>query len=201
MRVLLIDNIDSFTWNLAQLTLSLGAECQVMCKDSCALDDVLEYAPDRIVLSPGPGHPKDAELSLEIINAVRDHTLTVPTLGVCLGHQCMGLAFGPLQIIGLAPIVMHGKTSEVYHTGTSIFRDIPSPFTVARYHSLIVQSLPDDFDLLAWTSVTQTLTPSHAQTIMAMRHISLPLIGVQFHPESFMTEYGATLMQNFLQWS
>lgn len=207
MRVLLIDNIDSFTWNLAQLTESLGAECQVMRKDACAIGDVLKYAPDRIVLSPGPGHPKDAGLSLEIIRAVRDRTLTVPILGVCLGHQCIGLSFGSAKAIGLAPTVMHGKTSQIQHTGTSIFRDIPSPFTVARYHSLVVTSLPKNFKLLAWTSSNNT-SPSPLGrgvrgegVIMAMRHTSLPLIGVQFHPESFMTEHGATLMKNFLSFS
>ena len=201
MRVLLIDNIDSFTWNLAQLILSLGAECQVMRKDACALDDVLKYAPDRIVLSPGPGHPRDAGLSRAVIEGIRDGVMHIPTLGVCLGHQCMGLVFGGVKAITKASEPMHGKTSLAHHTGTGIFHDIPSPLTVARYHSLVVSSLPTNFELLAWTSVIQTLTPSHTQTIMAMRHTSLPLVGVQFHPESFMTEHGEKLMKNFLSFS
>ena len=201
MRVLLIDNIDSFTWNLAQLILSLGAECQVIRKDECTLADVARFQPDRIVLSPGPGHPRDAGLSRAVIEGIRDGVMHIPTLGVCLGHQCMGLVFGGEKIITRAPEPMHGKTSLVHHTGTSIFHSIPSPFTVARYHSLVVSSLPTNFELLAWTSVIQTLTPSHTQTIMAMRHTSLPLVGVQFHPESFMTEHGEKLMKNFLSFS
>lgn len=198
VRVLLLDNIDSFTWNLAQLISQQGAECTVLSKDDCSLKEIKAYAPDRIVLSPGPGHPKDAHASLSILRAIRDHALSVPVLGVCLGHQCMGLVFGSAAIITKALEPMHGKTSLVHHTGVSIFHSIPSPFTVARYHSLVVSSLPKNFELLAWTSGVQALSPSQAQTIMAMRHTSLPLIGVQFHPESFMTEHGETLMKNFL---
>lgn len=169
------------------------------------MDNVSAYAPDRIVLSPGPGHPKNATLSNAIIESIRDGVIDIPTLGVCLGHQCMGLVFGGAKVIKKASEPMHGKTSTVHHTGTSIFYGIPSPFRSARYHSLIVSSVPKNFELLAWTMDSHLTRHGGGVmgggTIMAMRHTSLPLIGVQFHPESFMTEHGATLMKNFLAFS
>ncbi len=145
--------------------------------------------PDRIILSPGPGTPASAGVSLDIL---RELSQDIPILGVCLGHQCMALIFGGKHFVGRARNVMHGKTSRMHHTKKSIFHRIPSLFSAARYHSLIVKKLPKDFELLAWTE------QGTRKEIMAMKHWQLPLIGVQFHPESFLTEHGEQLMKNFL---
>ena len=146
--------------------------------------------PDRIVLSPGPGGPEEAGVSLDIL---RELAGSVPILGVCLGHQCMAYVFGGKSYVGHAAQVMHGKTSKIRHTGKGIFQRIPSPFLAARYHSLIVKKLPKNFELLAWTG------SGKKADIMAMKHTTLPLFGVQFHPESFLTDHGALLMKNFLR--
>lgn len=184
MRVLLLDNIDSFTWNLSQQIRSLGAECDVVRSDE--FDQKKMKGADRIVISPGPGRPEDTRVSLDVIRRFHE---SVPILGVCLGHQCLAVAFGDKKSVTHAPKLMHGKTSMVRHDGTGIFFGIPSPFKAARYHSLIVKKLPDHFRALAQTK---------EGVLMAMRHESLPVFGIQFHPESFLTEHGDTLMRNFL---
>lgn len=189
MTTLLIDNTDSFTWNLAQQIRALGAECNVVGNTAITIPEIQKMKPDRIVLSPGPGSPESAGVSLDIL---RELSGTVPILGVCLGHQCMAHVFGGKSFVSHAAQVMHGKTSDIRHTGKSIFQRIPSPFLAARYHSLIVKKLPKDFELLAWTGSGDT------KEIMAMKHRTLPLFGVQFHPESFLTKYGEKLMKNFL---
>lgn len=190
MKVLLIDNIDSFTWNLAQLIRSTGAECLVVRNDEVSVADIRAMKPDRIVLSPGPGGPKDSKISLD---AIRGFHESIPMLGVCLGHQCLAHVFGGSSFVGKTPRVMHGKTSKVFHDGKDLFKKMPSPFTAARYHSLIVKRVPNDFVMTAWTG-----TQKKPDVIMAMRHKTLPVFGVQFHPESFLTEHGKTLLKNFL---
>ncbi len=190
MKVLLIDNYDSFTWNLWQLISALGADCVVHPHDRISLDEVAALRPDRIVISPGPGTPADAGISCDVI---RRFGSTIPILGVCLGHQCVAAVFGGLSSVTHAPTVMHGKTSAVFHDQKSVFRGLPSPFSAARYHSLVVETLPSDFELLAWTG-----TQKNPDVLMGMRHKNLPIVGVQFHPESFLTEHGEKLMKNFL---
>lgn len=187
MRTLLIDNTDSFTWNLAQQIRSLGVTCEVIGNADITVEEIRKMNPDRIVLSPGPGSPEDAGVSLGIL---RELSSEMPILGVCLGHQCMAHIFGVPRYVGHAKSVMHGKTSLISHTGKSLFQGIPSPFPAARYHSLIVKKLPNDFELLAWTGAEKE--------IMAMKHTELPIFGVQFHPESFLTKHGEKLMNNFL---
>lgn len=196
MRVLLIDNHDSFTWNLAQQIRSLGAMCDTVRNDAITVEDVVRIFPDRIVLSPGPGGPEHANVSNDILRATAAGELQVPVLGVCLGHQCLGTIFGGKNNVGHAPIVMHGKMSEIFHTKKGLFQGIPSPFSAARYHSLIVKKVPKNCELLAWTGSKKS------PVIMAMKHRTLPLFGVQFHPESFLTKHGDVLMKNFLdgQW-
>ncbi len=189
VRVLLIDNTDSFTWNLAQQIRGLGATCEVVGNTDITISEVRVMKPDRIVLSPGPGSPESAGVSLDILCELSG---SVPILGVCLGHQCMAHVFGGKHFVGHAQQVMHGKSSKIFHIGKSIFQRIPSPFLAARYHSLIVKKLPKDFELLAWTGSGKT------REIMAMKHTTLPLFGVQFHPESFLTKHGEKLMKNFL---
>lgn len=206
MLTLLIDNTDSFTWNLAQQIRSLGSDCDVRANDAITVQDIRRMKPDRIVLSPGPGAPESAGVSLDIL---RELAGSVPILGVCLGHQCMAHVFGGKSFVKRALTVMHGKTSAIAHTTTSIFSGIPSPFAGARYHSLIVRKLPKNFELLAWTEIPPSPgcfselgggvgDGGTASDIMAMQHTTLPLVGVQFHPESFLTEHGNTLMKNFL---
>ena len=185
MSVLLIDNYDSFTYNLAQYLGELGAELVVKRNDEITLDDVRVMAPTHIVISPGPGNPNDGGVSLQLIREFADKT---PILGVCLGHQCIGAAFG--GEIKRAPRLMHGKTSAIHHDGRGIFKGIPSPFTAARYHSLIVEEpLPDMLQMVAFTTEGE---------VMALRHKIFPLFGVQFHPESILTEHGKEILNNFL---
>lgn len=200
MRTLLIDNTDSFTWNLAQQIRSLGALCDVVGNTDITVQDIRTMHPDRIILSPGPGSPEDAGVSLDIL---RELSREIPILGVCLGHQCMAHVFGGSRYVGHAKKVMHGKTSLISHAGKSLFQGIPSPFPAARYHSLIVKKLPSDFELLAWTTSPPSPIGGGAggggnREIMAMKHKTLPLFGVQFHPESFLTKHGEKLMHNFL---
>lgn len=189
MNVLLIDNADSFTWNLYQQIRTLGAECTVV-PSTVSLRTIHSLRPDRIVISAGPGSPSGSGVSLQVL---RDDAIRVPILGVCLGHQCMAHVFGGAKSVALAETVVHGKTSPVFHIRSSIFRGMASPFAAARYHSLLVTTLPKDFELLAWTGTQNT-----PREIMAMRHMHRPLVGVQFHPESFLTEHGDVLMKNFL---
>jgi len=184
--ILVIDNYDSFTYNLVQELGELGADLEVARNDQITLTEIRAMQPSHIVISPGPGYPKDAGISLDVI---RELGPTTPLLGVCLGHQCIGEAYG--GFVTHAPRLMHGKTSPVYHRRDPLFTGIPSPFVATRYHSLIVQeeSLPDELVLTAFTQNGE---------MMAMRHKIHPIVGVQFHPESILTEFGIRILQNFL---
>jgi para-aminobenzoate synthetase component 2 len=184
--ILLIDNFDSFTFNLVQALGSLGAEPRVVRNDAITVPRVEALRPDHIVISPGPCTPREAGVSLELIRAFGGR---VPLLGVCLGHQCIGQVFGG-QVVR-APVPVHGKTAAVEHTGHGLFRGMPQPFVAARYHSLVVDwaTLPECLEVTAW----------HEGLIMGMRHRELArLEGVQFHPESFLTQDGKRLLANFL---
>jgi para-aminobenzoate synthetase component 2 len=185
MKLLIIDNYDSFTYNLVQILASQGAELDVVRNDAVPVDDLLARGAAGIVLSPGPGRPEDAGLCLELL-ACRP---AVPLLGVCLGHQALGMTFGAR--IERAPELMHGKTSRVHHEGSEIFAGLPDPFEATRYHSLIVaeETLPPEL---------QPTARSEDGLLMAMRHAELPWWGVQFHPESILTEVGPRLLGNFL---
>ncbi|HHS0361622.1 TPA: aminodeoxychorismate synthase component 2 [Salmonella enterica subsp. enterica serovar Infantis] len=185
--ILLIDNYDSFTWNLYQYFCELGAEVQVRRNDALTLAHIDALNPQKIVISPGPCTPNDAGISLAVI---RHYAGRIPMLGVCLGHQAMAQAFGASVV--RAAKVMHGKTSPVTHNGQGVFRRLPSPLTVTRYHSLIVDpaTLPECFEITAW---------SETQEIMGIRHREWDLEGVQFHPESILSEQGHALLENFLQ--
>jgi para-aminobenzoate synthetase component 2 len=184
--LLLLDNYDSFTYNLAQYLGQMGQELDVRRNDRITLDEVEELRPERIVISPGPCTPKEAGISVPLIERFAGK---IPILGVCLGHQAIGAAFGGNVI--RAPHVMHGKTSEIHHDGKTIFRDLPQDFPATRYHSLIVErkSLPETLEISAETS---------DGIIMGLRHRKLKVEGVQFHPESVLTDAGFRLLQNFL---
>ncbi|OLC57815.1 MAG: aminodeoxychorismate/anthranilate synthase component II [Chloroflexi bacterium 13_1_40CM_4_68_4] len=187
MRVLVIDNYDSFTYNLVQLAGSLGAEVVVRRNDEATPDELRALRPDRVIVSPGPGDPREAGVSCE---AIRSFTADgVPTLGVCLGHQCIGAALGARIV--RAPTLLHGKTSPVTHDGQGIFRGIASPTVATRYHSLAIDeaTLPVDLAVTA---------RSDDGVVMGVRHRTLPLEGVQFHPESILTADGERMMRNFL---
>ncbi|EDT7379543.1 aminodeoxychorismate synthase component 2, partial [Salmonella enterica subsp. enterica] len=185
--ILLIDNYDSFTWNLYQYFCELGTEVQVRRNDALTLAHIDALNPQKIVISPGPCTPNDAGISLAVI---RHYAGRIPMLGVCLGHQAMAQAFGASVV--RAAKVMHGKTSPVTHNGQGVFRGLPSPLTVTRYHSLIVDpaTLPECFEITAW---------SETQEIMGIRHREWDLEGVQFHPESILSEQGHALLENFLR--
>ncbi len=184
--ILVIDNYDSFTYNLVQQMGELGADLYVVRNDQITLDQVRDMAPERIVISPGPGTPDDGGISLDIISALGEST---PILGVCLGHQCIGQAYGGKVV--RAPRLMHGKTSMVYHKDAMVFTGVPSPFEATRYHSLIVEEpLPDSLAITAFTDQGE---------IMALQHKAHPVIGVQFHPESILTQFGPRILQNFLE--
>ena len=190
--ILMIDNYDSFTYNVVQYLGELGAEVVVHRNDQIDLEGIEKLAPDRIVVSPGPCTPDQAGISMELI---RHFGATIPILGVCLGHQSIGQALGGRVV--RARQVMHGKTSPIYHCGEGVFRNLPSPFVASRYHSLIVarEDLPADLQITAWTQ-----TPAgEKDEIMGFRHRHYPLEGVQFHPESILTEYGHDLLHNFLE--
>ncbi|MBN1609880.1 MAG: aminodeoxychorismate/anthranilate synthase component II [Polyangiaceae bacterium] len=184
--VVVVDNYDSFTYNLVQYVEALGARCDVRLNDRTSAREVAELAPDGILLSPGPGTPDDAGVTMDVI---RELGGTVPVLGVCLGHQSIGQVFGA-RIVRAARL-MHGKTSLVHHTGTPLFGGIPSPFEATRYHSLLIDadSLPPCLEVTARTDEGE---------IMGVRHRELDILGVQFHPESFLTEHGMTLVKNWL---
>jgi anthranilate synthase/aminodeoxychorismate synthase-like glutamine amidotransferase len=185
--ILMIDNYDSFTYNLVQQMGEMGADLHVVRNDQITLDAVRELDPSHIVISPGPGTPDDGGISLDIIREMGAHT---PILGVCLGHQCIGQAYG--GIVHRAGRLMHGKTSMIYHKHDPLFTGIPSPFEATRYHSLIVEeeSLPEPLKIIAFTEDGE---------IMAMRHAEHPVVGVQFHPESILTTYGPRVLKNFLE--
>jgi len=184
--LLLIDNYDSFTFNLYQYLAELGADLHVVRNDATTLEAIEAMAPERIVISPGPGTPRQAGISVE---AVRRFAGVVPILGVCLGHQCIGEAFGA-TVDGAGEIV-HGKVSEIHHDGKGVYRGLPSPFPATRYHSLAVRrdSIPPCLEITAWTE---------SGLVMGIRHRDLPVEGVQFHPESILTPAGKSLLRNFL---
>lgn len=186
--VLLLDNYDSFTFNLAQYLGELGASVLVRRNDAVTLDEIAELRPARLVISPGPGRPEEAGISVDL---VREFGRDVPILGVCLGHQAIGHAFGGLVV--RAPRPMHGKTSTVEHDGRGVFRGLSGPFEAARYHSLVVS---DE----GWPAVLEVAARAADDgTVMALRHRTFPVHGVQFHPESIMTAEGRRLLRNFLE--
>jgi len=184
--ILLIDNYDSFVFNLAQYLGELGQQIRVVRNDAIRAVDILSLRPDGIVISPGPGRPEDAGISVE---AVRQSGGRFPVLGVCLGHQAIGAAYGGL--VTRAPCIMHGKASDIFHDGCSIYSGLPNPFRAGRYHSLLVspENLPDCLAISAWTS---------DGLIMGLRHRRFLVEGVQFHPESILTEGGRQLIRNFV---
>ena len=184
--ILLIDNYDSFTYNLYQYLSELGAEVRVVRNDRTTVEDVEALRPRGIVISPGPCTPREAGISVELVRRLAGR---VPILGVCLGHQCIGEAFGG-RVVGAGEIV-HGKTSLVHHTGQGVLRGLPDPFPAVRYHSLVVErdSLPEELEVTAWTE---------KGLVMGLRHRRLPVEGVQFHPESIATPVGKQILQNFL---
>ena len=186
MRVLLLDNYDSFTYNLFQYLSELGAEVEVWRNDALTVADVAQKRPDRIVISPGPCTPAEAGISVALIQELGPH---VPILGVCLGHQAIGAAYGGTVV--RAPEVMHGKVSQIQHGGQGVFAGLPSPFPATRYHSLIVRrdDLPAELEVTATTA---------DDIIMGLRHREFPVQGVQFHPESIRTDAGKLRLKNFL---
>jgi anthranilate synthase/aminodeoxychorismate synthase-like glutamine amidotransferase len=188
--VFVLDNYDSFTYNLVQYLGELGAKVEVRRNDQVTVQEIEALHPDRIVISPGPCTPQDAGISIELI---RHFTGKVPVLGVCLGHQALGAAFGGNVV--RARNIMHGKTSSVQHDGKTIFKNLPSPMTATRYHSLIVQEkgLPKELEISA-----STVERDGSHVIMGLRHRKHPVEGVQFHPESVLTDAGKKLIENFL---
>lgn len=190
--LLMIDNYDSFTYNLVQYLGELGAEVRVVRNDELTVDQVIGLHPERVVVSPGPCTPNEAGISVPLIRALAGR---VPILGVCLGHQSIGQAFGG-EIIK-APTVMHGKTSPIRHTDQGVFRGLTNPFEATRYHSLVIDqtSLPDCLEVTAWTETAA----GAREAIMGVRHREWPVQGVQFHPESILTQHGHALLRNFIE--
>jgi anthranilate synthase component II len=191
VRILVIDNYDSFVYNLVQYLGELGAEPVVHRNDAVTLAELRELEPDAVLVSPGPGspdEPDDVGVSIDAIRAFGE--AGVPVLGVCFGHQCIGQIYGG-QVVR-APHVMHGKTSQITHDGAGVFRNVPNPFTATRYHSLVVarESVPDALEITA---------ESEDGLVMGLRHRDLPIEGVQFHPESILTEHGHAMLKNFLE--
>ena len=188
--ILVIDNYDSFTWNLVQYLGEIGVEPEVRRNDEVTLDEIASLAPEAVVISPGPCTPAEAGSSVDLIREFGERT---PILGVCLGHQAIGAAYG--GTIVRARRLMHGKTSPVAHSGAGVFREVPSPFTVARYHSLVIDptDLPEALEVVAWTA-----EEGYEDEIQAVRHREYPVWGVQFHPESIASQHGHTLLRNFL---
>jgi anthranilate synthase/aminodeoxychorismate synthase-like glutamine amidotransferase len=186
--VLVIDNYDSFTYNLVQYLGELGAKLRVRRNDQVTLDEIAAMAPEQIVISPGPGRPEDAGVSVDVI---RRFGPTTPILGVCLGHQAIGVVYGGIVCRAQAP--MHGKTSTVVHDGKGVFAGLAAPFTAGRYHSLVISNdkLPNELEVAARTK--------EDDTIMAVRHKTYPVHGVQFHPESVLTDEGRRILRNFLE--
>ncbi len=190
--LLMIDNYDSFTYNLVQYFGELGADVRVYRNDEISVEQAVELAPERIVISPGPCTPTEAGISVPLI---RELAAQVPILGVCLGHQSIGQAFGGRIV--KAREVMHGKTSPVYHAGRGVFSGLDNPFQATRYHSLVIEasSLPDCLQVTAWTQTTA----GDRDEIMGVRHREYPIQGVQFHPESILTRHGHDLLRNFIE--
>ena len=190
--LLMLDNYDSFTYNLVQYLQSLGAEVKVVRNDAMTVDEIETLAPERIVISPGPGTPDQTGVTLEMIERLGQHT---PILGVCLGHQSIGQVFGGDVI--RAKTIMHGKTSRIRHQGKGVFANLPDAYEATRYHSLVVDrnTLPDSLEVTAWTEYED----GSFEEIMGLRHKEFPVEGVQFHPESILTEHGHALLKNFLE--
>ena len=188
--ILMIDNYDSFTYNLVQYLGELGAEVETVRNDTVSVDDVVQMKPDGIVISPGPCTPNEAGICVDMVRALSP---TVPILGVCLGHQCIGQAFGAEVV--RANRIMHGKTSMIYHRSQGIFAGLPQPFEATRYHSLILakDSIPECLSVMAWTE------DGDDHEIMGLQHAEFNVQGVQFHPESILTTSGHDLLRNFLQ--
>ncbi|NGO40550.1 aminodeoxychorismate/anthranilate synthase component II [Limisphaera ngatamarikiensis] len=185
--LLVIDNYDSFTYNLVQYLGEMGVAMKVVRNDEVTLEQIEAWQPDRLLISPGPCSPREAGLSCEVIRRLGPR---IPTLGVCLGHQCIGQVFGARVVVNYR--MMHGKTSMIHHDGRDLFAGLPNPFRATRYHSLVIEpgSLPDCLEVTARTDEGE---------IMGVRHKQYPIWGVQFHPESILTEYGRELLRNFLQ--
>jgi anthranilate synthase component 2 len=184
MRVLVLDNYDSFTFNLVQYLGELGAEPLVVRNDQMRAAEAMLLEPDRLVVSPGPGRPEDAGYSIEYVTELGP---SIPTLGVCLGHQAIVIAYG--GTVDRAPEIRHGKTSEITHDGTGVFTGLSNPFTATRYHSLAASRVPDELEECAW---------SEEGVVQGVRHRKYPVVGVQFHPESILTVEGKALLANFL---
>jgi len=186
VRILVIDNYDSFVFNLVQYLGQLGAECEVRRNDEITVADVAGFGAAGVLLSPGPGTPERAGITMDVI---KEYAGKLPMFGVCLGHQAIGAAFG--GTVTRAPELLHGKTSTVQHKGAGVLAGLPDPFTATRYHSLAVlpETLPAEIEVTAWTE---------SGVVMAMRHRTLPIEGVQFHPESIMTQHGHDQLRNFL---
>ena len=184
--ILVIDNYDSFTYNLVQYLGELGADLKVFRNDKISISEIRDLKPEKILISPGPGYPKDAGISIPV---VKEFAGKVPILGVCLGHQAVGEAFGGKIV--QAKRLLHGKTSMIHHDGKTIYKGIPNPFTATRYHSLIIEraSLPECMEISAWTKEDE---------IMGIRHKEYKVEGIQFHPESILTTEGKKLLKNFL---
>ncbi len=185
--IAVIDNYDSFTYNLVQYLGEMGAQVRVFRNDQVSVADLEALNPSHIVISPGPGDPTDAGISREVVREIGAGKSPRPILGVCLGHQCIGDVFGGKVV--RAPRLMHGKTSPVYHYGRDLFQGVPSPFEATRYHSLIVTDLPEVLEATAFTPEGE---------LMALKHRTYPIYGVQFHPESILTAAGKQILRNFL---
>lgn len=190
--LLMIDNYDSFTWNLVQYLQTLGADVQVVRNDALSVGDIRALAPEHIVISPGPRTPSEAGVCVDVI---RELGARVPILGVCLGHQSLGQAYGGDVV--RAKTIMHGKTSRIRHEGKGVFAGLPDSYVATRYHSLVVsqETLPDCLEVTAWTDGED----GAVEEIMGLRHREHPVQGVQFHPESILTEHGHALLKNFLE--
>lgn len=191
-RILMIDNYDSFTWNVVQYLGELGADVTVLRNDEVSVAQIEVMSPERIVISPGPCAPDQAGVSMAAIKAFAGR---IPLLGICLGHQCIGQVYGG-RVVRAGSGVMHGKTSAIHHGGEGVFRDLARPFTATRYHSLVVEqaSVPACLEITAWTETEN----GEREEIMGLRHRELAVEGVQFHPESILTEHGHDLLRNFL---
>mgnify|MGYP001495323633 FL=1 len=189
--LLMIDNYDSFTFNVVQYLMELGENVEVWRNDEISVDEIIKAAPEKIVISPGPCTPNEAGISLEVIERLAG---SIPILGICLGHQSIGQAFGGHII--RAPKVMHGKLSAIHHSGVGVFEGLPSPYQATRYHSLVIDpsTLPQSLEVTAWTEDES----GKLEAIMGVRHRSLSVEGVQFHPESILSEHGHSLLKNFL---
>lgn len=188
--ILMIDNYDSFTYNLVQYLGELGAEVKTVRNDEISVDDISRMSPEGIVISPGPCTPNEAGICVELVQRLGEH---IPILGVCLGHQCIGQAFGGRII--RAQRIMHGKTSQIFHRSLGVFQGLPQPFDATRYHSLVIdrESMPEELAVMAWTEMQED------HEIMGIKHVKYPIQGVQFHPESILTRCGHDLLHNFLK--